>query len=157
MCPPNIYSAKASIENGTMKIAGPMGCVVSFLPDPLKALTSNNQDENEKDSRWIITSGASTHWGASMNLLRLFLKESDEISTVKLEPPDVVELKIGRDGVPKLKVWMNFEDYSCSWQGKDDQNILIRVTVLHCLFMDHSADRFERFVKTVGIIGPNRI
>ena len=184
MCPPNIYSAKASVENGTMKIAGPMGCVVSFLPDPLEALTSNPLDENEKDSRWIITSGGSTHWGASMNLLRLFLKEGDEISTVKpkppdvrgsahwsrsidvlqlylnesdeiptvkLKPPDVVELKIGRDGVPKLKVWMNFEDYSCSWQGKDaDQNILIRVTVLYCLFMDHSADRFERFVKNCG-------
>jgi len=153
MCPPNIYSATTRIENGTMKIAGPMGCVVSFLPDPLEALTSNRpQDENENDSRWIITSGGSTHWGASMNLLRLFLKESDEYPQAKTVglPPDVVEMKIGRGGVPKLIIWWNFEDYSCSWKGKDDQNVLIHVTVLHSRWMTHSADRFERLVKDCG-------
>ena len=119
VCPPNIYSATTRIESETLKIAGPMGCVVSFLPNPLEALTSSNPHHEHSDSRWTISSGGSTHWGASMNLLRLFLKESDDIphSRVRKAPPDVIELKIGHDGVHKLKVWLDFENYSCVWKG----------------------------------------
>jgi hypothetical protein len=61
------YSAATRIgDNSTMKIIGPMGCTISFLPDPLASLTSNQQED-----AWIVSSGGSFHWGASMHLMRL--------------------------------------------------------------------------------------
>ena len=161
LCPPNIYSATTRIgDNSTMEIVGPMGCTISFLPDPLASLTSNQQE-----NAWIVSSGGSFHWGVSMNLMRLlFPKEIGIPYPTPLERKynkwvnetqgsngarfDVVELMIPREGTPKFRAWKHFKikNYSCD----EHADVLLRVTVLYSQWMTLSANRFGTLVKKCG-------
>lgn len=159
ICPYNIYSAKTRIENSTMKITGPMGCHIPFYPDPLDALTSYRREQG----KWIISTGGSWHWGASMNFLRLFIDTTDIPYPTPLEiygypsekkrehgSPDVVELSVKRDGTTSIRTWGKIEDYRCKEVQDEDVNIQARVTVLHSPWMTDIADRLERLVKDCG-------
>lgn len=142
ICPHNIYSATMMFENDTMKIVGPKGCTVPFYRNSLEALTSNY-----REAKWIVSSGASTFFGVSLNLLRMFIDKSDysydDLIAQQLpeNPSDIIELVIDRKGKSLIRVWKEFSDYQCfSSVEVDDQNemkdnILMRLTVLHSQWM----------------------
>ena len=142
VCPSNIYSAEMILENDTMKIIGPKGCSVPFYSKPLESFTSNH-----RAAKWIVSAGASTFFGVSMNLLRMFIDESDylydELAAQQAPecPSDIIELVVDTNGKSLIRAWKIFSDYECfSSLDYDDQNenaanIVIRVTILHSRWM----------------------
>jgi hypothetical protein len=140
VCPSNIYSAGMIVENDTMKIIGPKGCSVPFYSKPLESFTSNH-----RAAKWIVSAGGSTFFGVSMNLLRMFIDESDylydKLAAQQALPSDIVELVVDTNGKSLIRAWKIFSDYECfSSLDYDDQNenaanIVIRVTILHSRWM----------------------
>lgn len=155
-------------DNSTRKIVGPMGCTISFRPDPLASLTSNEQED-----AWIVSSGGSFHWGVSMNLMQLLFSKEIGISYptplkrkydkwvnetqgskgARTKPPDVIELMIPRKCTPKFRAWKHFENYSYD----EHADALLCVTVLHSRSMTLRANRFGTLVKNCGNHRPRLI
>lgn len=147
ICPHNVYTAMTQIENSTIIIHGPMNCTIPFISKT--SLISQLKD------RWIISSGGSTHWGASMNLLQMLMDDipfptpasaygksvsSKDITTQP--PPDVIELEMKHDGNYVIRVMKDVRNYTCG-----DPGVHARFTVLQSPFMSQSAERFQHLVQ----------
>jgi uncharacterized SAM-binding protein YcdF (DUF218 family) len=155
-------------DNSTRKIVGPMGCTISFRPDPLASLTSNQQED-----AWMVSLGGSFHWGVSMNLTQLLFSKEIGISYptplkrkydkwvnetqgskgARTKPPDVIELMIPRKCTPKFRALKHFENYSYD----EHADALLCVTVLHSRSMTLRANRFGTLVKNCGNHRPRLI